>query len=91
MCTGVCPTVTRPANGAVSVNSLFVNGIARYSCGSGYEVVGTPSCTCQSTGVWSCSPPTCEGEYPCMYTVSRSEGCFSAHFHAFNPYYNQYI
>lgn len=60
LCTGVCPTLTNPANGEVVVNSLFVDSIARYSCEPEYEMVGTPSCTCQSTGSWSSSPPTCE-------------------------------
>ena len=33
---------------------------ATYSCNTGYKLVGTGTHTCQATGVWSGSLPTCK-------------------------------
>ena len=33
---------------------------ATYSCNPGYKVVGDSILTCQATGVWSGSVPTCQ-------------------------------
>ena len=70
----MCSTLSSPTNGAVRVNSLFVDGTATYACDPEYDLVGASSCTCQSTGSWSSSPPTCDGESNkhLLYTLSRS-------------------
>ena len=35
---------------------------ANYSCNTGYNLVGDSTRTCQATGVWSGSAPTCQSE-----------------------------
>ena len=61
--TGVnCGTLTNPTNGQVSHTGGTTFGqIATYSCSTGYNLVGGSNRTCQATGVWLGSAPTCEG------------------------------
>ena len=57
-----CGDLTDPANGRVdhtAGTSLGQTGI--YSCNTGYNLVGDDTRTCQATGNWSGSAPTCEG------------------------------
>ena len=55
-----CGTLTNPANGQVSHTAGTTFGqTANYSCNTGYNLVGGSSRTCQATGVWSASVPTC--------------------------------
>ena len=56
-----CGTLTNPANGQVSYNAGMFGQIATYSCDLGYNLVGDSNRTCQATGVWSGSTPTCHG------------------------------
>ena len=56
-----CGTLTRPANGHVSHTAGTTFGqTATYICDRGYNLVGDSTRTCQATGVWSGSEPTCE-------------------------------
>ena len=57
-----CSNLTDPANG--SVNHTAGTGLghtATYSCNTGYNLVGESTRTCQATGNWSGSAPTCQG------------------------------
>ena len=57
-----CGNLTNPTNGQVdhtAGTSLGQTGI--YSCDTGYNLVGDSPRTCQATGNWSGSPPTCQG------------------------------
>ena len=72
-----CGNLTDPANGSVSLTSGTTFGqTTTYSCNTGYNLVGDSSRTCQATGNWSGSAPTCEGMlikgdlilYICIYT-----------------------
>ena len=66
-----CGTMTIPANGQVSHTGGTTFGqTATYSCNTGYNLVGSSTRTCQSTGVWSGSTPTCQGVL--LYTESES-------------------
>ena len=57
-----CGTLTNPANGQVSHTAGTTFGqTATYSCNTGYNLVGGSTRTCQATGVWSGSAPTCQG------------------------------
>ena len=56
-----CATLTNPANGQVSHNAGTTFGqIATYSCNTGYNLVGGSTRSCQATGAWSRSAPTCQ-------------------------------
>ena len=57
-----CGNLTDPANGRVDYTAGTTNGqIATYSCNTGYNLVGDSTRTCQATGNWSGSAPTCAG------------------------------
>ena len=57
-----CGSLTDPASGLVDLThgTTFVQ-TATYSCNTGYNLVGDSTRTCQATGEWSGSAPTCEG------------------------------
>ena len=56
-----CGSLTNPANGQVSHTTGTTFGqTATYSCNTGYNLVGDSTRTCQATGEWSGSEPTCE-------------------------------
>ena len=57
-----CGTLNNPTNGKVSYTGRTTFGqTATYSCNTGYSLVGDSSRTCQATGNWSGSVPTCQG------------------------------
>ena len=57
-----CGNLTNPANGQVvhTAGTTFGQN-ATYSCNTGYNLAGDSTRTCQATGVWSGSAPTCQG------------------------------
>ena len=58
-----CGNLTDPANGQVNTSGTTFGQTATYSCNTGYNLVGDSSHTCQATGVWSGSAPTCQSMY----------------------------
>ena len=52
-----CGTLTNPTNGQVSHT---FGQTAMYSCNQGYNMVGNSTRTCQATGEWSGSDPSCQ-------------------------------
>ena len=57
-----CGSLTDPANGGVNHTAgTSLGQTATYSCNTGYNLVGDSTRTCQATGEWSGSEPTCEG------------------------------
>ena len=55
-----CGTLNAPANGQVShTTGAAIGQTATYSCDTGYLLMGDSTRTCQATGVWSGSEPTC--------------------------------
>ena len=57
-----CCSLTDPAQGVVTHTSGTTFGqTATYSCNTGYNLVGDSTRTCQATGNWSGSVPTCQG------------------------------
>ena len=54
-----CGSLTDPANGQVDLTSF--GQTATYSCNTGYNLVGDSTRTCEATGNWSGSAPTCVG------------------------------
>ena len=55
-----CNALTSPSNGQVSHPDGTFGQNATYSCNTGYILVGDSTRTCQATGVWSGSAPTCQ-------------------------------
>ena len=56
-----CNALSDPANGQVSHTAGTTFGqTATYSCNTGYNLVGDSTRTCQATGAWSGSAPTCQ-------------------------------
>ena len=57
-----CGTLTDPDNGQVDHTvGTSLGQTATYSCNTGYNLVGNSTRTCQVTGNWSGSAPTCQG------------------------------
>jgi len=55
-----CHALANPVNGQVSHTAGTTFGQkATYSCNTDYDLVGDSTRTCQATGVWSGSEPTC--------------------------------
>ena len=70
-----CGTLTNPANGRVTHTAATTFGkTATYGCNTGYNRVGGSTRTCQATGVWSDSAPTCQGMLLllCICTIETS-------------------
>ena len=70
-----CGPLTAPANGQVNQTAGTTFGqTASYCCNTGYNLVGDSAHTCQATGEWSGSAPTCQGTlvkdyfFMCIYT-----------------------
>lgn len=55
----VCPHLTPPRNGKVSVSGRAAGDTATYTCQTGFMVSGPTKRECQSTGVWSNVEPVC--------------------------------
>ena len=59
-----CGSLPDPANGRVDHTAgTSLGQTAQYSCNTGYNLVGDNTRTCQATGEWSGSGPTCQGTY----------------------------
>ena len=56
-----CGALTDPANGQVShPDGTTFGQTATYSCNPDYNLVGNSTRTCEATGDWSGSEPTCQ-------------------------------
>ena len=56
-----CGALTDPANGQVShPDGTTFGQTATYSCNTGFNIVGDSTRTCEATGDWSGSAPTCQ-------------------------------
>ena len=59
-----CHALSNPANGGVNTtgHGTEVGNTATYFCNDGYDLIGDDNVIfCQSEGIWSGSPPICEG------------------------------
>ncbi|XP_066300831.1 CUB and sushi domain-containing protein 3-like [Branchiostoma lanceolatum] len=58
-CTRVqCPLLQSPTNGG-SIGNNYYQDVKNFTCGSGYELDGLATITCQADGKWSGSVPSC--------------------------------
>ena len=65
-----CPDLTGPANGQVAESGSNPPFTAKYTCNTGYRLVGDSPRTCQENGQWSGTTPTCE---PSKYGIIISK------------------
>ena len=61
----LCPTLTNPSSGTVSLSTSGTKTSATYVCASGYNLNGNTVRLCNSDGTWSLMEPTCS-----MYSIS---------------------
>jgi len=54
-----CGGLTDPLNGQVALNSTTFQSVAAYECDSGFNLEGDMERTCQASGEWSGTAPTC--------------------------------
>ena len=52
-----CTDLMNLVNGGITYDMA----VATYTCNTGYTLIGGSTRTCESNGVWSGSPPKCEG------------------------------
>ena len=61
-----CGTPSQPNSGttglSISYSSTVYNSVATYSCATGYNLIGTSTRTCLSSGSWSGSPAYCQSK-----------------------------
>jgi formylglycine-generating enzyme required for sulfatase activity len=69
-----CGTLSNPGNGTVATpDGTTLGATATYSCSSGFTLVGSRTRTCQGTGAWSGTAPTCS-EVDCGTLAAPSNG-----------------
>ena len=56
-----CGSLTSPPNGQVTVSTTTFNSLATYACNTGFTLEGNMQRTCQDSGFWSGTDPTCIG------------------------------
>ena len=54
-----CGDLTDPLNGQVALNSTTFQSVVAYECDSGFNLEGGMERTCQASGEWSGTAPTC--------------------------------
>ncbi|XP_066271289.1 sushi, von Willebrand factor type A, EGF and pentraxin domain-containing protein 1-like [Branchiostoma lanceolatum] len=73
---GQCPTLTAPANGALSTTARTFQTVVTFTCDSGYTRNGAADTTCQAGGAWSNTVPTCTPR-PCQTLTAPANGVLS--------------
>ncbi|MBI5498035.1 MAG: choice-of-anchor D domain-containing protein [Deltaproteobacteria bacterium] len=69
-----CGSLSNPTNGSVSAPTTTYGSTATYSCNTYYVMSGASSRTCQLSGSWSGSAPTCS-PCPTTYSYSTAPSC----------------
>ncbi|XP_019620839.1 PREDICTED: uncharacterized protein LOC109467334 [Branchiostoma belcheri] len=75
-----CPLLTAPANGAMT-GSNFYQDVVQFTCGSGYDLVGNPTVTCQADATWSGTVPTCTRKQCPLLTASANGAMTGSNFY----------
>ena len=65
-----CGTLTNPQNGNVTLTTTTFMSTATYSCNSGYTLSGNETRTCEASGTWSDTAPTCDRKYG-VFQISK--------------------
>ncbi len=56
-----CMGLSNPIDGMVALTATTFESTATYSCNTGLSLTGEATRTCEDTGAWSGSEPTCDG------------------------------
>ena len=56
----LCPDLSDPANGMVTMTGNLAGDTATYTCDLGFQLNGASVLNCQTDGTWDNSLPTCE-------------------------------
>ncbi|XP_019620833.1 PREDICTED: uncharacterized protein LOC109467329 [Branchiostoma belcheri] len=75
-----CPVLTAPANGAMTGSNLYQD-VVQFTCGSGYDLVGNPSITCQADATWSGAVPTCQRKQCPLLTAPANGAMTGSNFY----------
>ena len=70
----LCPELSDPVNGSVTLTGHSSGDKVNYTCNSGFALDGVSVLTCQSNGEWDNPPPTClvaEGKLSCMHSYAK--------------------
>ena len=57
----VCPGLSDPQNGLVTMTGTNVGDQATYTCNENFELEGEPTRTCIEPGIWDGTEPACIG------------------------------
>ncbi|XP_078668410.1 CUB and sushi domain-containing protein 3-like [Branchiostoma floridae x Branchiostoma belcheri] len=72
-----CPTLTAPANGALSpAGANSYQDVVTFTCDQGYGLNGASSVTCQADQTWSAPVPTCQPRQ-CPTLTAPANGALS--------------
>lgn len=55
----ICPNLSSPSYGSVSLSGLTVGSTASYKCNNGFILIGSSTRQCLATGYWSGEVPIC--------------------------------
>lgn len=69
-CATVCPELSNPEFGSVTLTGRTIGSNATYTCDSGYALEGSTTRVCERLDVnsagWSADAPTCQRTYACV-------------------------
>ncbi len=57
----LCPELSQPSDGTVTITSGAPGGRAIYTCNTGNNLIGSSTRFCLISGIWSGNAPTCQG------------------------------
>ncbi len=71
-----CGSLSSPTDGSVDQSSGTTEGkVASFSCSTGYTLSGATQRTCQSSGSWTDSQPSCLSKLTCPRTHTLPQWC----------------
>ncbi|XP_064386119.1 sushi, von Willebrand factor type A, EGF and pentraxin domain-containing protein 1-like isoform X4 [Halichondria panicea] len=79
MCSPVCQDLPSPANGVISYDTTFsprpAGTVGTYTCGTGYDIFGPRTRTCQSDTTWSGGDIVCQDTSPIPVGTVATHTC----------------
>ena len=57
-----CVEITSPLNGKVTCSGHVTNGVCKFDCDEGYNLIGSRERTCTHTSTWSGEKTICKGK-----------------------------